>query len=81
MDLDLIHYRELDARLVSLVKDIKMLSTLSWPKRAQEEFLAAWRVKLCCRQDDVDTFRLGQMGGVGQQRVNLLGEAYARAFL
>lgn len=43
MNPDLIHYRELDARLVSLVKDIKMLSTLSWPKRTQEEFLTAWR--------------------------------------
>ena len=43
MDEELIRYRELDAQLVSLVKDIKMLSTLSWPKRVQDRFLADWR--------------------------------------
>ncbi len=43
MDVDLEHYAALDARLVALVKDIKVLSTLSWPKRVQDEFLAAWR--------------------------------------
>ena len=43
MDEELIRYRELDAELVSLVKDIKMLSTLSWPKRVQDRFLADWR--------------------------------------
>lgn len=43
MDSELTRYRELDARLVALVKDVKMLSTLSWPKRVQEEFLNAWR--------------------------------------
>lgn len=43
MDEELIRYRELDAQLVSLVKDIKMLSTLSWPKRVQDRFLSDWR--------------------------------------
>ena len=43
MDEELTRYRELDAELVSLVKDIKMLSTLSWPKRVQDRFLADWR--------------------------------------
>jgi uncharacterized protein (TIGR02421 family) len=43
MDEELIRYRELDAELVALVKDIKMLSTLSWPKRVQDRFLADWR--------------------------------------
>ena len=36
MDEELIRYRALDAELVSLVRDIKMLSTLSWPKRVQD---------------------------------------------
>jgi len=43
MDEELTRYRALDAELVSLVKDIKMLSTLSWPKRMQDQFLADWR--------------------------------------
>lgn len=43
MDVELARYAELDARLVALVKDIKVLSTLSWPKRVQDAFLDAWR--------------------------------------
>lgn len=36
---DLSRYAELDAALVAQVRDIKMLSTLSWPKRVQTRFL------------------------------------------
>ncbi len=43
MDEELIRYRDLDAELVALVKDIKMLSTLSWPKRMQDQFIADFR--------------------------------------
>ena len=34
----------LDARLVAAVKDIRLLESVSWPARAQDEFLAAWRI-------------------------------------
>ena len=43
MDAELLKYKALDAQLVSLVKDIKLLSTMSWPKREQEVFLAGHR--------------------------------------
>lgn len=43
MDPDLARYKALDAQLVALVKDIKLLSTMSWPKQEQEIFLAGWR--------------------------------------
>jgi len=43
MDEELARYRTLDAELVALVKDIKVLSTLSWPKRVQDQFLADFR--------------------------------------
>ena len=34
----------LDARLVAAVRDIRLLESVSWPARAQEEFLAAWHI-------------------------------------
>lgn len=42
---ELERYVELDRRLVEAVKDVKMLSTLSWPTRVQNEFLDAWHSK------------------------------------
>jgi len=44
MDSELVKYKALDAQLVSLVKDIKLLSVMSWPKHEQEIFLAGHRV-------------------------------------
>jgi uncharacterized protein (TIGR02421 family) len=35
-------YAELDRRLVAAVKDLKVLSALSWPARVQRQFLADW---------------------------------------
>ena len=43
MDTELLRYRDYDARIVALVKDVKVLSTLSWPKHEQERFLSDWR--------------------------------------
>lgn len=40
---ELERYVELDRRLVEATKDIKMLSTLSWPASVQDEFLRNWR--------------------------------------
>jgi uncharacterized protein (TIGR02421 family) len=40
---ELQRYAALDAELVALVKDVKMLSVLSWPMRVQSEFLENWR--------------------------------------
>jgi uncharacterized protein (TIGR02421 family) len=34
----------LDARLVAAVRDIRLLDSVSWPARTQEEFLAAWHI-------------------------------------
>jgi uncharacterized protein (TIGR02421 family) len=34
----------LDARLVAAVRDIRLLESVSWPARTQEEFLAAWQI-------------------------------------
>jgi len=39
---ELKRYSELDRRLVETVKDVKMLSTLSWPSGVQREFLDNW---------------------------------------
>jgi uncharacterized protein (TIGR02421 family) len=36
-------FAQLDAKLVTVVSDIKMLSSLSWPMQIQERFLASWR--------------------------------------
>ncbi|MCB1605402.1 MAG: DUF1704 domain-containing protein [Xanthomonadales bacterium] len=36
------HYVELDRRLVAAVKDLKILSALSWNSKVQREFLADW---------------------------------------
>jgi uncharacterized protein (TIGR02421 family) len=43
VDAELARYAQADAELVGLVKDIKILSTLSWPKRVQDEYLSGWR--------------------------------------
>jgi uncharacterized protein (TIGR02421 family) len=40
---ELQHYVALDAELVALVKDVKILSVLSWPIRVQQEFLRDYR--------------------------------------
>ncbi len=40
---ELQRYAELDAKLVALVKDVKMLSVLSWPMKVQQQFLLHWR--------------------------------------
>lgn len=40
---ELVRYAELDAQLVSLVKDVRMLSVLSFPSSVQAEFLNGWR--------------------------------------
>jgi len=42
MDRTLERCRDLDSRLVLAAKDIKILSRLSWPVRAQKAFLDAW---------------------------------------
>ncbi|MBA6411841.1 DUF1704 domain-containing protein [Parahaliea sp. F7430] len=39
---ELEHLARCDAQLVDIVKDIKLLSSLSWPREARERFLAAW---------------------------------------
>ncbi len=38
------HHAALDARLVAAVRGIRLLQEVSWPARAQEEFLSAWRI-------------------------------------
>ena len=43
-DASLRHHAALDARLVAAVRGIRLLQEVSWPARAQEEFLAAWRI-------------------------------------
>ena len=40
---ELLRYAALDAELVALVKDVKMLSVLSWPVKTQTIFLENWR--------------------------------------
>jgi uncharacterized protein (TIGR02421 family) len=40
---ELQHYSAIDAELVALVKDIKILSSLSWPMRVQQQFLQNYR--------------------------------------
>lgn len=40
---ELERYVELDRRLVEATRDIKMLSTLSWPSSVQSSFLEDWR--------------------------------------
>ena len=40
---ELLRYAALDAELVALVKDVKMLSVLSWPVQTQTIFLDNWR--------------------------------------
>lgn len=40
---ELERYIALDQRLVEATRDVKMLSTLSWPARVQQEFLSNWR--------------------------------------
>jgi uncharacterized protein (TIGR02421 family) len=37
-------HAQLDKRLTAAVKDIRLLDSVSWPAKAQEEFLAGWRV-------------------------------------
>jgi len=41
---DIAHHTALDARLVSAVKGIRLLESVSWPAATQEEFLAGWRI-------------------------------------
>lgn len=43
MDPELTHYASLDQLLVATVRDVKMLSVLSWPISVQEKFLSDWR--------------------------------------
>lgn len=40
----LAHHAALDARLVAAVREIRLLESVSWPARLQEEFVAAWRI-------------------------------------
>lgn len=42
MDRDLATFADIDARLVEIAKDIKILSALAWPPSAADEFLAGW---------------------------------------
>nr|MCU0755750.1 flavohemoglobin expression-modulating QEGLA motif protein [Xanthomonadales bacterium] len=44
LDPELKHYAELDARMVQAVREIKVLTTMSWPVETQEAFLGAWSV-------------------------------------
>ncbi|HEY1136336.1 MAG TPA: flavohemoglobin expression-modulating QEGLA motif protein [Xanthomonadaceae bacterium] len=44
MPRDIAHHAALDARLVSAVRGIRLLETLSWPASAQETFLGAWKI-------------------------------------
>ena len=39
----LAHYAALDQRLVAAVKGIRLLEAVSWPMRAQSDFLDSWR--------------------------------------
>ena len=41
---DIARHAALDARLVSAVRGIRLLDTLSWPASAQETFLGAWKI-------------------------------------
>lgn len=38
------HHAALDARMVAAVRGIRLLDAVSWPARAQETFLAAWKI-------------------------------------
>ena len=38
------HHAALDARLVAAVRPIRLLESVSWPAKVQEDFLAAWRI-------------------------------------
>jgi len=40
----LAHHAALDARLVAAVRGIRLLESVSWPAKLQEEFLAAWKI-------------------------------------
>ena len=40
--------READLRLVAIAREIRVLSQLSWPRKSQTEFLAAWRTNRAC---------------------------------
>ena len=39
---ELAHHAELDARMVTAVRGIELLATVSWPAQAQTDFLAGW---------------------------------------
>ncbi|MGH8033398.1 MAG: flavohemoglobin expression-modulating QEGLA motif protein [Luteimonas sp.] len=41
MPLDIAHHAALDARMVEAVRGIRLLTLVSWPARAQDDFLAA----------------------------------------
>ena len=41
---DIEHHAQLDQRLVAAVRGIRLLDSVGWPVRAQEEFLAGWRI-------------------------------------
>jgi uncharacterized protein (TIGR02421 family) len=43
-DRSLAHHAALDARLVAAVRGIRLLESVSWPARLQEEFLGAWKI-------------------------------------
>ncbi|MCB9701807.1 MAG: DUF1704 domain-containing protein [Myxococcales bacterium] len=43
MDRDLAPFAALDARLVEVAREIKILSALAWPPEPLQDFLAAWR--------------------------------------
>jgi uncharacterized protein (TIGR02421 family) len=43
MPRDLERLRRLDAQVVAASRGIRLLSTLAWPKQAEEDFLASWR--------------------------------------
>ncbi|MEZ4453810.1 MAG: DUF1704 domain-containing protein [Nannocystaceae bacterium] len=45
MDRDLTHFAAIDARLVEVAKDIKILSALAWPPSAADQFLASWEAE------------------------------------
>ncbi len=43
LDQELLTFAELDADLVAVARNIKVLSSISWPKKAQARFLEGWR--------------------------------------
>jgi hypothetical protein len=40
---DIAHHAALDARLVTAVRGIRLLESVSWPQAVQHQFLEDWR--------------------------------------